>query len=221
MDGSVVQGKIGGYNEKGGKMRVKTFAVTIGLLMLFCSLPLSSQEQKASKEKEQYQPTEQGGGIVYADDLGIAVLAPKGWLFDSQSGVKQKLNCVMYPVGKTWSSADEVMYVNFSKLKEGQSLEAFIEADIAFFKEKAAGLKVEKDNTIKLKSGQEAQVRLFSGDQYGNYEAIAYVEAFGNVGMFVLSSRTKEGFERSLPAFKEVVVTGYVARVVVEKGKTQ
>ncbi len=200
-------------------MNTRRLKMLVGLMAIIISLHLLSQEPSPSKEKEQYQPTEQGGGIVYADDLGIVVGAPKGWIFDSQSGLKQKLNCVLYPVGKTWSSADEVMYVNFSKLKEGQSLEAFIEADIAPFKEKSAGLKVKEDKTIKLKSGQEAQMRLFSGDQYGNYEAIAYVEAFGSVGMFVLSSRTKEGFERSLPAFKEVVAKSAVARVVIEDKK--
>jgi hypothetical protein len=204
---------------RGLLMKAKRFAVFLGLVVLWLSLPCFSQEQKTTKDKEAYQPTEQGGGIVYADDLGIAVSAPKGWLFDSQSGLKQKLNCVMYPVGKTWSSADEVMYVNFSKLKDGQSLEAFIEADIAPFKEKSPGLKVEKEKALKLKSGQEVQVRLFSGDQYGNYEAIAYVEAFGSVGMFVLSCRSKEGFDRRFLAFKEVVAKSAVARVVIENGK--
>jgi len=200
-------------------VKARGLAVFLGLIVLLFSLFNISQENEPPKENQPYQPTEEGGGIVYGDNLGIMVSAPKGWLFDSQSAVKQGLNCVMYPLGKTWNSAGEVMYANLSKLKDGQSLEAFIEVDTASFREKSAGLKVEKEKNIKLKSGQEAQVRLFSGDQYGNYEAIAYVEAFGSVGMFVLSCRSKDGFKRSFPAFKEVVSKSAVARIVLGDGK--
>ena len=44
-----------------------------------------------------------------------------------------------------------------------------------------------------------------SGNTYGNYEAMAYIDA-GKTGiMIVMSSRTKEGFDNSLQAFESLV----------------
>jgi len=155
--------------------------------------------------------TPAGGGIVYGDELGVGVSAPSGWVFDSKSGVSQGLHAVMYPVGSSWSDATEVMYVSIAKLDEGATLEAFIDGDIARFREQSASLLVKVPDPIEISGGRSAQVRHFSGDAWGNHESIAYATHGSSVAIYVLSCRTLEGFNRSLPAFNQMVSKSFLA----------
>ncbi|TMA74676.1 MAG: hypothetical protein E6J72_18580, partial [Deltaproteobacteria bacterium] len=92
-----------------------------------------------------------GGGIVYGDELGVGISAPKGWVFDSQSGVAQGMHAVMYPEGRSWAEASEVMYVNVSRAESGQTLASFISSDVARFKENTPKLAVETGDPIEIR----------------------------------------------------------------------
>lgn len=159
----------------------------------------------------------EGGGIVYGDEIGVVVSAPSGWVFDAESGVSQDLHAVMYPVGSSWANATEVMYVSIAKLDTGASLQDFIDGDIARFRERSPSLAVEASAPLELSGGKSAQVRYFSGDSWGNLESIAYATKGSSVAIYVLSCRTKEGFDRSLPAFNEVVSRSLLASMVFEE----
>ena len=163
-----------------------------------------------------YSQIPEGGGIVYGDELGVGVAAPAGWVFDSASGANQGLHAVMYPEGSTWSDATEVMYVNVARLDDDQSLEGFIDQAIAGLRNQSPELSVEAIDPIKMPAGEVAQVRLYSGDRWGNSEAVAYAEKDGSVAIYVLSCRTQSGFEKSLPEFKEMVGSSFLARMRFE-----
>lgn len=159
----------------------------------------------------------EGGGIVYGDELGVGISAPAGWVFDSASGVSQGLHAVMYPTGSSWSEAAEVMYVEVSDLPDSLTFRDFIEDDISSFKEHSPNLVVEISESLLTSDGKPAQVRFLSGDAWGNFEAIAYVMEGTGVAVYVLSCRNKEGFDKSLPAFKEMISESFLATMVIEK----
>jgi hypothetical protein len=163
-----------------------------------------------------YAQTPEGGGIVYGEHLGVGVGAPSGWVFDSQSGVNQGLHAVMYPEGSSWSDASEVMYVNIAQLETSQNLEEFIQDAIVRLKEQSPDLKVDTSPPITVSGGAVAEVRLYSGDRWGNREAVAYVEKEGSVAIYVLSSKTEAGFSESLPAFQEMVESSFLAMMKFE-----
>jgi len=129
-----------------------------------------------------------GGGIVYGSEIGISVSAPAGWIFDSKSGVSQGLHGVMYPEGSSWTNSSQMMYVNMGKMDSGGTLEKFIQADIESFVKNSPDLKVETLNTLTIQGGFKAEVRQFTGDKWGNYELIAYVQKGSSVAIYVLSS---------------------------------
>jgi len=158
----------------------------------------------------------EGGGIVYGARLGVGVGAPAGWVFDSQSGVNQGLHTVMYPEGSSWSDATEVMYVNIATMDDGQTIEEFIQDAIVRLKQQSPNLKVEPGSPITVTGGDVAQVRLYSGDKWGNREAVAYVQKDGSVAIYVLSCRSEAGFSESLPAFREMVESSFLARMEFE-----
>jgi hypothetical protein len=68
-----------------------------------------------------------------------------------------------------------------------------------------------------LVNGPIAEVRLFSGDKWNNYECIAYVSKGKSVAIYVLSSRNKEGLLKNLDAFKRMVSEISLADVVITK----
>jgi hypothetical protein len=147
----------------------------------------------------------EGSGIPYGDEIGALVQAPKGWIFDNQSGVSQGLHCVMYPQGYSWRTAGEVIYVSIGKLKSGQTLEDFVGVDASDFRKKSPGIEIVPLEPITLASGQKALVRGFTGDQFGNHECIAYAQLGQSVASFVLSCRDKDGYDKSAGPFKGMV----------------
>jgi hypothetical protein len=150
-----------------------------------------------------------GGGIVYGREIGIGVSAPNGWIFDNKSGVSQGLHAVIYPEGSSWASSSQMMYVNISKMEPGETLENFIQGDIDRFVKNSPNLKVEKMNSLTIQGGIKAEVRQFTGDKWGNHERIAYAQKGSSVAMYVLSSKTKDGYEKSINAFEEMVTRSF------------
>jgi hypothetical protein len=155
----------------------------------------------------------EGSGIPYGAGIGALITAPKGWIFDNQSGVSQGLHCVMYPQGSTWRTAGEVIYVSFGRLEPGRSVEDFMRDDEEKFRKKFPGLAVASLPPITLRSGEEALTRKFTGDAYGNFECIAYAQLGRSVVMFVLSCRNEAGYQRCLGPFTFMIAQAGLLRV--------
>jgi len=96
------------------------------------------------------------------------------------------------------------MYVTVSE-KDGFSLEQFADDELARFRQQSPKLQTQVAEPILLSNKTQALVRELTGDQYGNYETIAYANAGTVYLIAVLTSRTQKGFERLRPAFSEFV----------------
>jgi hypothetical protein len=141
-------------------MRGIASVVAVGVLM---ASPAATQEKVP------------GGGIVYGEEIGAAVSAPKGWVYDPTAGSGQGLRAVMYPEGSTWKDSTRVMYVNVVRLKEGQKPAAFIADDDARSKKESPDLTVDTGEPIaQAVGGVRAAVRLYTTEATPTYEAVAY-----------------------------------------------
>jgi hypothetical protein len=99
------------------------------------------------------------------------------------------------------------MYTNTASLedKAHRTLEQLIKYDLDNFKKSYSDIQVVDAKDIVIKDDIVAKVKYLSAKSYGNYEAIAYIDA-GRTGiMIILSSRTKQGFDNSLTAFESLV----------------
>ncbi|MFX0202900.1 MAG: hypothetical protein ACFFCW_42900, partial [Candidatus Hodarchaeota archaeon] len=54
--------------------------------------------------------TEKGTGMLFGEDHAFSVTAISGWVLDNQSGVRQGLHMVFYPVGRTWADSPVIIY---------------------------------------------------------------------------------------------------------------
>ena len=175
------------------KSRVILLAVLLGLLLVQALL---------AAEKEFG-----GGGIVYGEGHAFLIEAPTGWVLDTRSGVPDGLQAVFYPRGSSWSKSPTVMYAAWaSKKKEGvTTLQQIIDKDVANFKKENPSMVITESRPLKTGDGKTALVRLFKGDQGGNFEAVAYVDEKAGVAVLVLTSRNQVAFNKAIPAFEKLV----------------
>lgn len=189
-------------------MKIKIFIAVIALFII-SNLALAENKEPIGVPA--------GGGIVYGSEIGIGVSAPSGWIFDNKSGVSQGLHAIMYPEGSSWANSNEMMYVNIGKVEPGEALEKFIQTDIDSFVKNSPNLILEKINSLTIQGGVKAEVRQFTGDKWGNFERIAYAQKGSSVAIYVLSSKTKNGYEKSIDAFDEMVTKSFHVNMVFEK----
>lgn len=160
-------------------------------------------------------------GIIYGKNHAFSLTAPEGWVLDNQSGVSQGLHAVFYMRGKSWKDATTVMYANTASLEDEahKTLEQLIKYDLDKFKKNYSDLEITDGKDIMTKGNTVAKIKYLSGKSYGNHEAISYIDAGKTGVMIILSSRTKDEFENSLPAFESLVKSYFFMsdKVILDK----
>jgi hypothetical protein len=166
----------------------------LGAILVVWSIALSATAQ-----------TPGGAGIIYGKNHAFTISAPPGWVLDNNAEQNNGLCAVFYPAGSSWAKSSVVMYVNTALKGEGQQTrEELITFDTQKFKAKAPNLSLTELPTIAMHTGS-AIVKKFAGDQFNNFEAVAYIDAPNVVAMLVLTSRDEAGFLRAYPAFEKLV----------------
>src|SRR5579859_5935219 len=146
-------------------------------------------------------------GIIYGSNYVFSLKAPDGWVLDNTSGQAQGLQAVFYPKGETWNNATTVMYANTASLENEahKTLNLLIKYDLDTFKKNYSGIAIADGKDVVIKKDVIAKIKHLSGKSYGNFEAMAYIDAGKNSIMIVMSSRTRDGFDKSLSAFESLV----------------
>lgn len=154
------------------------------------------------------------GGILLGDDFGIGFQAPPGWVLDNKSGVNQGLDAVFYPVGQTWKGSPIVAYCRFRPVTDKIKTAADVVRDtLADLHEQGnPHSKATKMAPLKLSLGATAQIYYYTGDSYGNYEAAAYIVEPKTINFFILTSRKKDLFTKSIPAFHALVKSYFLMK---------
>ncbi len=174
-------------------MKPRALVILIGLILMAPQIPYASK-------------MESGSGIVYGEQHAFLISAPPGWILDNESAADQGIHAVFYPKGSSWDKAPAVMYANSVKKHKGAAtVQEFINSDFARFKKSNPKIAISEGRPLKTEDGKIAQVRVFKGDQWGNWEAAAYIDEPVAVVILVLSARSQEAFQKSLPAFEKLV----------------
>ena len=173
----------------------KTISILF-VLVLFCNLAFAQDDS----------------GIIFGKNYSFTLTAPKGWVLDNTSGRGQGLHAVFYPKGSSWKNGAAVMYANVYQKTDPakESLQTVIANDVAEYKKNSADLKVvDAESVLTRKDARskekKATVKYFTGDRNANTEAVAYIDEGKVVVMLVLSARSQQDFDSSLPAFKDLV----------------
>ena len=147
-----------------------------------------------------------GSGIVYGPSAAFIIVAPTGWILDTESGRRYELPAVLYPDGSSFDGP-LVMYVNNveKKYQKAKNLDDFIGEEIHRFRINHPGIEIKDRTSLKISNGKHTVVKEFSGDKWENYEAVAYLEEAKTFTSFTLSSKTKNEYMQSLKAFENFI----------------
>ena len=151
------------------------------------------------------EQTEQGTGLAYGKNHAYFLTAPEGWILDTECGASQRLYAVFYPKDSDWNGP-VAMYSNAAP-RDGRTITEAIQKDIDHMQGRSADIKVTDGGTTKTADGKMASLRYFTGDNFGNYEAVGYVPEDKVVVNIVLTARNKAAFEESLQPFRKLVAS--------------
>ena len=145
--------------------------------------------------------------VIEGDNHLFMISAPEGWVLDDTSGMGSRIRCVFYPKGQKWNTAPTVMYVNplHGYGAKARTVSSLMAEDEKSFHKNAPKGKVTDGGTIQTTGRKTAVVRYFSYDGGPAHEAVAYVPESELVMLLVLSSKTPEGFQGALAAYRELV----------------
>ena len=147
---------------------------------------------------------EQATTIIYLKDNAISLTAPAGWLIDEESG-RPQIQSMFYPAAAEGGEAESVIYVNTLSRALESNLESLIADDVAHEREQSPKLQVRKGEPIRLADGKSATVNHLSGDKWGNFESIAYIDTPADYVAIVLTSKTEAAHKSAQAAFVELV----------------
>lgn len=135
------------------------------------------------------------------------VQLPEGWEHDRSSSLLLNSN-VIVPVGSTFANAETIMYARAMfkpRMKDTKSLEALMESDRKDFLAKHKGMKAKDLEPLQSGDSKPFKVVSFSPSKKGNWEQVAYGEETEYYLVFTISSQGKNGLERDLSKFKELI----------------
>lgn len=101
------------------------------------------------------------------------------------------------------------MYVNVEMLKDRDfsSLDQLLDFEIKNLKKNFADIQIVEAEQMLVNYKDIAKVRHLSGKSFGNFEARAYMADAKMATTFVMSSKTKEGFDACQSPFKMLVTS--------------
>jgi hypothetical protein len=149
---------------------------------------------------------DEGIGMIYGTNHVFSLKAPKGWVLDNESGVKQGIHAAFFPKGGTWSDSKVVAYARVRQKKDGAPTVAQqVEDTVKHFRENdSPKYEGKKATTVKAEAGKVGEIYHFTGDQWGNFEAVAYFPEEKTINFIVMSVRDEKTFKDALPAFEEL-----------------
>ena len=152
----------------------------------------------------------EGFTVLKGDGYAFELKAPLGWVLDDKVGNDQGLNVVFYPEHASWDKSDAVCFARVRSLDNHvtnveEQVKDTVKAlrDSGNPKAEAKFMKV-----LTTQDASKAKIYYFTGDQFGNNEATAYIQAKASIHFITLSARSSKAFREALPAF-DALVTSY------------
>ena len=150
-----------------------------------------------------------GTGMLFGDNHSFYLNAPKGWVLDTESGSNQGLHMMFYPEDKTWSSSPVIAYGRSeTKDTQTQNVEDQVRFIVQNFKDNGSpNYKATRQPSTKLPNGYKAEIYFYEGDQWGNFEAVAYFDEKETINFLVYNARDKQAFDQNISAFYSILHT--------------
>jgi hypothetical protein len=152
----------------------------------------------------------EGFTVLKGDGYAFELKAPLGWVLDDKIGNGQGLNVVFYPEHSSWDKSEAVCFARVRSFDNHvTNVDDQVKDTVKALRENG-NPKVEAKfiKTLTTQDASKAKIYYYTGDQFGNNEATAYIQAKGSIHFITLSARGSKAFHDALPAF-DALVTSY------------
>jgi len=144
-------------------------------------------------------------GIVQGKDWAYLFTTPTGWIWDSQSLVKQNIHGLFYKKGEKYNPQKLHIYINPVALPENTTLQELISRDIAGFKSEYNDIHYDVDHKKTLKSGKAVDIYFLNDGKSKYFQSICFVPFKKLVFIFVLSARSIEERRENITYYYELL----------------
>src|SRR5262245_55055649 len=174
--------------------------------IFFSATALIAATLSAQPSEPQRNPLKSGGCIAYGDKYAFMVAPPEGWVLSCNVSEHSEVPVALWPKGSTWADSEVVMYVNPSgKGPSPQTLQEFANWSATQFRKDKPGVKIANGEPLETADHSRAIVQHFTGDPWGNFESVAYIESKTIFAIMTLSSRKEARYKESYAAFEKLV----------------
>ncbi len=172
------------------------------ILFIILAIAVSGFEARSDTAKD-------NKGTFSGPDYSFSFSLPESWIIDDQNGYKLESTKVFYPsAGKSFAESPVILYGKSVSKSDITTIK--LQTEITIQKHKNNGnynYKIEKYSLLNIADEKTADIYYFSEDQWGNYEAIAYIEESNTINYLVYNARTEEAFKQYLKDFHTITKT--------------
>ena len=151
------------------------------------------------------------------ENWSVLVSAPDRWVVECRGVDSDDVDVALYPEYSTWAESPFVMYLKSFAISPGESFEQFVTNAGARFKAGQPTVSITDAPALVTLDKKRVVVREFTGDQWGNHEAVGYIDGGAVHLIVVMSSRSEEVFKESRGSFDAFVSELFFANVVIKK----
>jgi hypothetical protein len=154
-------------------------------------------------------PILEGYSAVHGKNYAFGIKAPRSWVLDNDAAKEQGINLVLYPTGNNWQKSRAVIYVRVRTMGSTiQNIPDQVNDTLRNLKESGSpNVQAKHVRTLTTQDASKAEIYYYTGDQYGNFDAAAYVQAKGSIHFITLSARDEDAFKQAISAFDSVVAS--------------
>jgi hypothetical protein len=166
------------------------------------------------------RPDGTDGSMLIGLHYSFILKEPNEWVSDGEAAKAQDqgLQLVLYKAGSSWKAAVVVMYVRVIYKDEAQpTLEKVVSNDVSDFLNRSSDSKVSNSTALSTRDKKQAIVKDFYDAKNKNYELVAFIDEPKVVVILALSSRTKDEFDKSIPAFQALVGSYFFVDALVDR----
>ncbi len=144
-------------------------------------------------------------GVIYGENYAFSVTSPKGWILDNKSGLAQGIKAVFYPKGGSWDKSPEVLYINTAEknIHGNETIDKVISTDEHDFKNNYPDVEISDGPILRTRNNKKIIIKKFHYND--NYEAVAYFDETNTIPMFVLSAKSRKGFDKAYQSFVQLI----------------
>lgn len=133
--------------------------------------------------------------------------AVNGWHQDEKGSIHYSFNA-QAPDGETFVSAEAVIYANAPykpRMPAVQDVQALIDDDHARFRKDFPGMVIREVEPLFTADGQKLRSFTYSPAAAGSWERVSYGEEGEFFLIFAASSRSQQGLEASMGAYRQFI----------------